>query len=120
MKILIADDSKFMRLMIRRICDNASEDIETEEAGTGIEAVKKNAVFAPDLIFMDITMPQMNGIEAMQRIKKVSPDCKLVICSALANAPQIKEAIEQGADEIIAKPFQEEKILEVIKLTKGR
>ena len=111
---MIVDDSLFMRRMLRQICENFNRNIVIEEASTGLEAVKKCDTFLPDIIFMDITMPQMDGIEATGRIKKKMPAVKLIICSAIAKTSQAKEAIANGADELIAKPFKPDKIVQIL------
>jgi len=115
-KVLITDDSMFMRRMLRQICENFSSDLEIKEATNGLDALNQCKELAPDLIFMDITMPQMNGIEATKRIKEKYPQIKVVICSAIAETEQAKEAIKFGAQELIAKPFQAEKISAVLNL----
>lgn len=114
MKILIADDSKFMRFQLRKICEEFSPEI-IEEAGTGIEAIRKCEKINPDLIFMDITMPQMDGVEATKIIKERWPEQKLIICSAIAESRHVKETLAMGADEIIKKPFSKEEIVNAVK-----
>jgi len=113
MKILIADDSKFMRIKLRQVCERTKPE-EVEEAANGLEALQKCETFKPDLVFMDVTMPQMNGVEATERIKAKYPQIKVVICSAIAGTKMVQEMLEKGADEIIAKPFSDDKVLEVI------
>ena len=84
------------------------------EASDGIEAVEFYKINCPELVFMDITMPNMNGIEALREIIKINKDAKVVMCSAMGQQPFITESIESGAKDFIIKPFNENKLKEVL------
>lgn len=113
LKILIVDDSKFMRSSIRRILEKNLFEI-VGEAGNGQEAVQKCRKLRPDLITMDITMPIMDGVEAVKTIKKFDKDVKIVMCSAIGQQVMIVDAIKSGASDFIVKPFQEQKVISAI------
>lgn len=112
-KILIADDAKFMRMTLTRIIEKTGHEV-VGEAITGAEAVELYREHRPDLVFMDITMPDMDGISAVRAITKEFPDAKIVMCSALGQQRRVVDAIEAGAKDFIKKPFEESQILEVI------
>jgi two-component system chemotaxis response regulator CheY len=111
--ILIADDAKFMRLTLARILEKAGHQI-AGEAENGKEAVELYRRLRPELIVMDITMPVMNGIEAVRAIKEIDPGAKIIICSALGQQRMVVEAIEAGASDFIVKPFEENRVLEAV------
>ncbi len=111
--ILIADDAKFMRLTLARIWEKEDHQI-AGEAENGKEAVELYRRLRPDLVIMDITMPVMNGIEAVRAIKEIDPGAKIIICSALGQQRMVVEAIEAGAADFIVKPFEETRVLEAI------
>jgi len=104
-KILVVDDAAFMRMTLKRISEAQGHTV-VGEAGTGIEAIEKFEELRPDLIIMDITMPGMNGIDALRRIKEIEPKAKVIICSALGQMDKITESIDAGADDYIVKPFE--------------
>lgn len=103
--VLIVDDAAFMRLTIRQILEPEGHTV-AGEAGTGVEAWQMYAQVKPDVVILDITMPDMNGIEALKRIKIIDPNAKIIICSALGQHEMVAKAIEYGAQEFIVKPFQ--------------
>lgn len=112
-KVLIVDDALFMRKMIRKILEELGcQDIT--EAQDGEEAIQKYEEIKPDLILMDITMPQMSGVEALERIMKKDPSQKIVMCSAVGQEMMIQKAVELGASDFIVKPFDKEKFRKVI------
>lgn len=112
-KLLIVDDSSFMRLSIKNMVENHDFEV-VAEAGNGKEAVEMYQKFQPDIVTMDITMPVMSGIEAASEIKKFDKNAKIVMVSAMGQELMIKEAILKGATTFIVKPFQKEKMLEVL------
>lgn len=112
-KILLVDDASFMRMMVGNIVKKAGYEV-VGEAPNGLEGVKKYKELSPDLVFMDITMPVMNGIEAVKEIKKINPSAKIIMCSAMGQKTMVVDAIKAGASNFIVKPFQEDKLLEVI------
>ena len=113
-KVLIVDDSGYMRKVIRRHLEPQGLEI-VGEAKDGIEAVQLYKELKPDVVTMDISMKEMNGIEATKRIKQIDPNAKVIVISALGDARFIKEAIKAGARDYIIKPFQEERLLSSIK-----
>ena len=117
--ILIVDDAAFMRLTIKRMVEAHGYSV-VGEAGNGIEAVKKFAEKKPDVVILDITMPEMSGIEALKRIKILNPDARIVICSALGQQEMLAEAIECGAQDFIVKPFEEERLIAALEKVLGR
>ncbi|WAA10864.1 response regulator [Fervidibacillus albus] len=112
-KILVADDSQFMRTTLTNVIRKLNHEVAAE-AKTGKEAVQLYRKHRPDLVFMDITMPDMNGIEAVKLIKKDDPDASIIICSAMGQQKIVVEAIEAGAKDFIVKPFEEVRIVETI------
>jgi two-component system chemotaxis response regulator CheY len=113
-RVLIVDDAAFMRKMIRDIF--SSDDFEiVGEAADGVEAIQKFRELSPDLVTMDIVMPQMSGIEATRELLAVRPDTVVIICSALGQEALVMEAIEAGASDFIVKPFKAEDVLAVVR-----
>ena len=113
-KILIADDASFMRLMITQIL--ARKDLKNIiEAENGRQAVEQFKSQAPDLTLMDITMPELNGLDALDEILGINPLAKVIICSAVANESMVLEALKRGAVDFIAKPFRPEELLRTVK-----
>ena len=117
-RILVVDDAAVIRLMLTKILE--SDDYEVVgDASNGTEAVEKYKELKPDLVTMDITMPDMDGIQAVKEIKKIDPNAKIVMCSAMGQKMMVLEAIEAGAVNFIVKPFDEPKVKEVIKKVLG-
>jgi len=112
-RILVADDSTFMRMIIKRILEKNGFEV-VAEAENGIEAVEKYIKFKPDIITLDITMPQTNGIEALKAIKKYDPQAKIVMVSAIGQEVFIDEAMKIGAQSYIVKPFVEEQVIQAL------
>ncbi|UCC10993.1 MAG: response regulator [candidate division WOR-3 bacterium] len=110
MNILIVDDSIYIRSMLRRILENAGHCV-CGEAANGEDAITKYDELKPDLVTMDIIMPDMSGIKAMEKIKEDNPDAKIVIVSAMEQKPLTLEAVKAGAIGYIVKPFKPEDIL---------
>ena len=104
-RILIADDAIFMRMMIKDILTKNGYEI-VGEAGTGTEAVLKYQQLKPDLVTMDIVMPEMGGIEAVKSIIKIDPNANILMCSAMGQKALVIEAIQAGAKDFVVKPFQ--------------
>ncbi len=103
--VLIVDDAAFMRLNIRRMLE-ANGHTVAGEAENGKEAVAKYLEVKPDIVLMDITMPEMDGIEALKRIKVLDEKSKIVICSAVGQQQMVATAIQCGAENFIVKPFE--------------
>ncbi len=113
-RILIVDDASFMRTMINDILVATGRFEVVGEATNGRDAVEKFDKLQPDLITMDIVMPEMDGIAATREIMKQNPKMKIVICSALGQESLVIESIAAGAREFIVKPFDSTKVVEVI------
>ena len=111
-KVLIVDDALFMRNMLRNIFSESGFDI-VGEAQNGNEAIEMYQRLKPDLVTMDIVMPEKNGIEALKEIMVADSGARVVICSALGQESLIMEALEAGARDFIVKPFKPPKVIEV-------
>lgn len=111
--ILVVDDAAFMRMMIRDIL--AKEGYTIQEAVNGRDAVEKYEEVRPDLVTLDITMPEMDGLEALKLIRASDPAAAVLMVSAMGQQKMIVEALEQGALDFLVKPFQPTKVLETVK-----
>lgn len=109
-KILIVDDAAFMRMMLKDILTKAGHEI-VAEAGNGNEAVEKYIEFHPDLVTMDITMPDCDGLEGLSKIMEANSNAKVVMCSAMGQQAMVLDAVKRGAKDFIVKPFQAEKVI---------
>lgn len=117
-KLLIVDDAAFMRMMIKDILTKNGYEV-VAEAANGVEAVELYKSHQPDLVTMDITMPEMDGIEAVKQIKAVNPAAKVIMCSAMGQQSMVMDAIKAGANDFIVKPFQADRVLEAVKKIVG-
>jgi two-component system chemotaxis response regulator CheY len=116
--VLICDDAIFMRTMIGDILTQAGFQI-VAEAETGVQAVEKYRQFKPDLVTMDIVMPDMGGIDAVREIIKEDPGAKILMCSAMGQQALVVEAIQAGAKDFVVKPFQPSRVLEAVQRVLG-
>ena len=116
--ILIVDDASFMRMMIKDILTKNEFEV-VGEAENGLVAVEKYKELEPELIIMDITMPEMDGIQAVKEIKKIDSNAKIIMCSAMGQQSMVIEAIQAGAKDFIVKPFQKERVLEAVRKVLG-
>jgi two-component system chemotaxis response regulator CheY len=112
--VLVVDDAVFMRNMIKDIFANTDFEV-VGEAANGVEAVEKFRELQPDLTTMDIVMPLKSGIEAVRDITGFRKDARIVMCSALGQEALVMEALEAGAKDFIVKPFNPEKVIEVMR-----
>ena len=112
-KILIVDDAAFMRMMLKNILTSNGFEI-VGEAENGVQAVEKYKELKPDLVTMDITMPEMDGIAAVKEIMKIDPNARIVMVSAMGQQVMVIEAIQAGAKDFVVKPFQPDRVLEAI------
>lgn len=112
-KILIVDDAAFMRMMLKDILSKNGFEI-AGEAENGQMAIDKYNELKPDVVTMDITMPDVDGIQALKQIKASDPSAKVVMCSAMGQQTMVLEAIQNGARDFIVKPFQADRVLEAI------
>ena len=116
--ILVCDDAAFMRMMIKDILSKNGYNV-AGEAENGMKAVEKYKEVTPDLVLMDITMPEMDGIAALKEIKKIDAGAKVIMCSAMGQQAMVIESIQAGAKDFIVKPFQAERVLEAVKKVVG-
>jgi two-component system, chemotaxis family, chemotaxis protein CheY len=117
-RVLIVDDAAFMRMMIKDILVNNGYEI-MGEANNGFKAIELYKKEKPDIVTMDITMPDMDGIAAVKEIRKYDPSAKIVMCSALGQQSMVMEAIQAGARDFIVKPFQPDRVLEALRKVLG-
>lgn len=115
--ILICDDAAFMRMMIKDILTKNGYNV-VGEAENGAKGIEKYNELHPDLVLMDITMPEMDGIAALKGIKQIDPNAHVIMCSAMGQAMVI-ESIQAGAKDFIVKPFQADRVLEAVKKVVG-
>lgn len=113
LKVLVVDDSRIFRKILRTVLEESGHEI-IGEAGNGAEALELLEEIQPDLITLDITLPVMDGIEALKQIKVKYPDPKVVMVSAAGQKSKIMEALKAGADDFLQKPFEPEGITQVI------
>ncbi|GIW51328.1 MAG: chemotaxis protein CheY [Gemmatimonadales bacterium] len=111
--VLVCDDAMFMRSMLRDILTQAGFEV-VGEAATGTEAVERYKQLRPDLVTMDIVMPDLDGIEAVRRIVDFDPSARILMCSALGQQALVIEAIRAGAKDFVVKPFQPSRVLEAV------
>jgi len=116
--VLIVDDAAFMRMMIKDILVKNGYNV-VGEAENGLRAIQKYKELSPDLVIMDITMPDMDGIQAVRQIKKINADAKIIMCSAMGQQAMVIESIQAGARDFIVKPFQADRVLEAVKKVVG-
>ncbi len=116
--ILICDDAAFMRMMIKDILSKNGYNV-AGEAENGVKAVEKYKEVNPDLVLMDITMPEMDGIQALKAIKAADAGAKVIMCSAMGQQAMVIESIQAGAKDFIVKPFQADRVLEAVKKVIG-
>ncbi|HEY9722499.1 MAG TPA: response regulator [Oscillatoriaceae cyanobacterium] len=114
MKILVVDDAAFMRMMIKDILVKHGYEV-IGEATNGVEALVRFKELAPDLVTMDITMPEMDGITAVKELRRMDPNVRIVMCSAMGQQAMVLEAIQAGARDFIVKPFQADRVIDAIK-----
>ncbi|MBR6627380.1 MAG: response regulator [Lachnospiraceae bacterium] len=117
-KVLVADDAMFLRGMVRRMLEAHGHTI-IAEAANGKEAVDQFLLTKPDVVIMDITMPDMDGIEAMRYIRSLDPKAKIVVCTALVHQKMVETAIENNVDGFIVKPFDEDRLVSIIERVCG-
>ncbi len=116
--VLICDDAIFMRTMVGDILQQAGFEV-VGEAETGKDAVEKYKQLRPDLVTMDIVMPDMGGIDAVRAITEFDPNAKVLMCSAMGQQALVVEAIQAGAKDFVVKPFQPSRVLEAVQRVLG-
>lgn len=117
-KILLVDDASFMRMMLKNILVGAGYEI-AGEAENGAKAVGLYTSLKPDLVIMDIIMPEMGGIDAVREILAKDPNAKVLMCSSMGQQALVVEAIQAGAKDFIVKPFQPSNVLDAVRKVLG-
>ena len=117
-RVLIVDDAIFMRMKLRDILEKGGFEV-VAEAQNGLEAVDKYKTEMPDIVTLDITMPEMDGITALKKIKIIDPAAKVIMCSAMGQQSMVMDAIQAGASDFIVKPFETERVLQSVNKTVG-
>ena len=117
-RVLLVDDASFMRMMLKNILVGSGYEI-AGEAENGNKALEQYKALKPDLVIMDIIMPEMGGIDAVREIMKASPGAKILMCSSMGQQSLVVEAIQAGAKDFIVKPFQPSNVLEAVKKALG-
>lgn len=116
--ILIADDASFMRMMLREILAKYGYTV-IAEATNGKDMLRKYEEYKPDLVTLDITMPEMNGLDALKKLREKHPEANVIMCSAMGQQAMVIEAIQNGAKDFIVKPFQPDRVAEAVKKVLG-
>ena len=116
-RVLVVDDAAFMRLTLKTMLERNGFEV-VGEAVDGRDAIEKFKILKPEIITMDITMPDMDGIQSLGEIIKIDPKANVVILSAMGQEPRIREAITLGAKGFIVKPFKEENLLKALSIFK--
>ena len=116
--VLVVDDAAFMRMMIKDILTKNGYNV-VGEAENGAKAFEKYNELKPDLVLMDITMPEVDGIAALKKIKGADPNAMIIMCSAMGQQAMVIVAIQCGSYDFIVKPFQPERVLEAVKKVVG-
>ena len=112
-KIMIVDDAAFMRMVIKDILTKNGHEV-VAEAVDGLDAIEKYTQANPELVFLDIVMPNMEGIECLKKIMEMDSNAKVVMCSSIGQQSVVTDAIKSGARDFIVKPFDAAKVLEVV------
>ena len=118
LRVLVVDDAAFMRMMIKDILTKNGYNV-VGEAENGAKGIEKYNELHPDLVLMDITMPEMDGIAALKGIKQIDPNAHVIMCSAMGQQAMVIESIQAGAKDFIVKPFQADRVLEAVKKVVG-
>lgn len=112
-RVLIVDDAAFMRIKLKDILEKNNYEV-AGEAENGLEAIEKYKELQPDIVTMDITMPELDGVEALKEIKVIDPDASILMCSAMGQQSMVMDAIRAGALDFIVKPFDTERVIRAL------
>lgn len=112
-RVLIVDDANFMRMMLKDILKDTDYDV-CGEAENGLEAVTRYKELKPDVVTLDITMPEMSGLDALKKIKEIDPNAKCIMCSAMGQQAIVLDAIKSGAKDFIVKPFDKDRVIQAL------
>ncbi|MDO4764875.1 MAG: response regulator [Eubacteriales bacterium] len=118
-RVLIVDDAVFMRTVLKKMLEEEGMEV-VGEAGNGEEAVAKAKELQPDVVTLDITMPVMDGLEALPKILEVCSGAKIIMCSAMGQQAMVVDAIKAGAKDFVVKPFQKPRVIEAIENALGK
>jgi two-component system chemotaxis response regulator CheY len=111
-KILIVDDAEFLRVRISKML--TGDGFEVVEAENGLKAIEAFQANKPDMVLMDITMPEMDGLTALKELKKIDPNVKVVMLTALGQESVVLEAVKSGAKDFVVKPFERDRVMSAI------
>jgi two-component system chemotaxis response regulator CheY len=111
-KILIVDDAEFLRVRISKML--VGDGFDVSEAENGLKAIEAYKANKPDLVLMDITMPEMDGLSALKELKKIDADAKVIMLTALGQESVVLEAVKSGAKDFIVKPFERDRVMSAI------
>lgn len=111
-KILIVDDAEFLRVRISKML--AGDGFEVCEAENGLKAIEAYKAVHPDLVLMDVTMPEMDGLTALKEIRKVDPHARVIMLTALGQESVVLEAVKSGARDFVVKPFERDRVMSAI------
>ncbi len=112
-RVLVVDDAAFMRKVVGDVLERGGHEV-AGEAGNGVDAVTRFRELKPEVVTLDITMPEKDGIEALKEIMALDPGAKVVMCSALGQESKVLESIKLGARDFVVKPFQPERVIEAV------
>lgn len=112
-RVLIVDDAAFMRIKLKDILEKNNYEV-AGEAENGHEAIEKYKELQPDIVTMDITMPELDGVEALKEIKAFDPEASVLMCSAMGQQSMVMDAIRAGALDFIVKPFDTERVIRAL------
>lgn len=112
-KILVVDDAAFMRMTVKEALKKGGYT-DVEEAADGNEAVEKYKEMKPQLVIMDITMPEKDGLQALKEIREFDPQAVVIMCSAMGQESMVVEAVKSGAKDFVVKPFKPDRILKTV------
>ena len=118
-KILLVDDAAFMRMMVKDTLTKAGYT-DLYEAADGVQAVETYSEEKPDMVIMDITMPNMDGLQALKKIRENDPNAKVVMCTAMGQEGMVVDAIKSGAKDFIVKPFNADRIVQTVNTILGK
>lgn len=113
-RVMVVDDAAFMRMVLKDLLGKNGFEV-IAEAENGISALNKYKEVQPDIVMMDITMPVMDGLDALKQIKAFDSNATVVMCSAMGQKNMVIEAIKNGASDFIVKPFENDKVIEILK-----
>ncbi len=116
-KVMVVDDAQFMRMKSAKMLQ--SEGFDVVEAATGAEAVENYKTESPDCVLLDITMPDMDGLQALKEIRAIDPNARVAMVTAMGQQSIVMEALKSGASDFIVKPFDAERVMVAIKKMMG-